>query len=55
MANPASPLQISRFAMNPRIARVCADMRIGQELGEGIKRMFEEMRLGTSLAWQRRP
>ncbi len=44
LANPAKPLEISRFARNPRIARVCADLRIGQELGEGIKRMFEEMR-----------
>lgn len=44
LADPAKPLEISRFARNPRIARVCADLRIGQELGEGIKRMFEEMR-----------
>ncbi|GAA1013352.1 ATP-dependent DNA helicase RecG [Acrocarpospora pleiomorpha] len=44
LANPSSPLEISRFARNPRIARVCADLRIGQELGEGIKRMFDEMR-----------
>ncbi|NNG20560.1 helix-turn-helix domain-containing protein [Naumannella sp. ID2617S] len=44
LANPSSPLEVSRFARNPRIARVCADLRIGQELGEGIKRMFEEMR-----------
>ncbi len=44
LANPNAPLQISRFARNPRIARVCADLRIGQELGEGIKRMFDEMR-----------
>ena len=44
LANPNKPLQISRFARNPRIARVCADLRIGQELGEGIKRIFEEMR-----------
>ncbi len=44
LANPNEPLQISRFARNPRIARVCADLRIGQELGEGIKRMFDEMR-----------
>lgn len=43
LANPAKPLEISRFARNPRIARVCADLRIGQELGEGIKRIFEEM------------
>lgn len=33
-----------RFARNPRIARVCADLSIGQELGEGIRRMFDEMR-----------
>lgn len=38
------PLQVMRFARNPRIARVCADLRLGQELGEGIRRMFEEMR-----------
>jgi ATP-dependent DNA helicase RecG len=38
------PLKISRFARNPRIARVCADLQIGQELGEGIRRIFEEMR-----------
>lgn len=44
LANPVNPLEISRFARNPRIARVCADLRIGQELGEGIKRIFEEMR-----------
>ncbi|MHA6780305.1 ATP-binding protein [Pseudonocardia saturnea] len=44
LASPARPLEVSRFARNPRIARVCADLRIGQELGEGIKRMFEEMR-----------
>lgn len=44
LADPAKPLEISRFARNPRIARVCADLRIGQELGEGIKRIFEEMR-----------
>lgn len=45
LANPALPLEIPRFARNPRIARVCADLRIGQELGEGIKRMFDEMRI----------
>ena len=44
LANPSRPLEVSRFARNPRIARVCADLRIGQELGEGIKRMFDEMR-----------
>lgn len=44
LANPSKPLEVSRFARNPRIARVCADLRIGQELGEGIKRIFDEMR-----------
>jgi ATP-dependent DNA helicase RecG len=41
----SDPLQAMRFARNPRIARVCADLSLGQELGEGIRRMFEEMRL----------
>lgn len=36
---------VTRFARNPRIARVLSDMSFGQELGEGIRRMFEEMRL----------
>jgi len=40
----SDPLQTTRFARNPRIARVCADLNLGQELGEGIRRMFEEMR-----------
>ncbi len=44
LVDPTRPLDISRFARNPRIARVCADLRIGQELGEGIKRIFDEMR-----------
>jgi ATP-dependent DNA helicase RecG len=38
------PLDVTRFARNPRIARVCSDLKFGQELGEGIRRMFEEMR-----------
>lgn len=41
----ADPRNIVRFARNPRVARVCADLGFGQELGEGIRRMFEEMRL----------
>jgi ATP-dependent DNA helicase RecG len=39
------PRKISRFARNPRIARLAADLRFGQELGEGMRRMFEEMSL----------
>jgi ATP-dependent DNA helicase RecG len=40
----SEPLTAVRFARNPRIARVCADLNFGQELGEGIRRMFDEMR-----------
>ncbi|MGH2931177.1 MAG: ATP-binding protein [Solirubrobacteraceae bacterium] len=35
------PLELARFARNPRIARVCSDLRFGQEPGEGIRRVFE--------------
>lgn len=45
VADAQDPREITRFARNPRIARVCADLAFGQELGEGIRRMFEEMRL----------
>jgi ATP-dependent DNA helicase RecG len=45
IADTGDPLRVTRFARNPRIARVCADLHFGQELGEGIRRMFEEMRL----------
>jgi ATP-dependent DNA helicase RecG len=44
LVNPADPLSISRHARNPRIARVCADLGIAQELGEGIRRIFAQMR-----------
>lgn len=45
LADPSDPLHVTRFARNPRIARVCSDLDFGQELGEGIRRMFEEMQL----------
>jgi ATP-dependent DNA helicase RecG len=45
LVNAASPLDAPRYARNPRVARVCADQSFGQELGEGIRRMFDEMRL----------
>lgn len=45
IADASDPLNVTRFARNPRIARVAADLHFGQELGEGIRRMFEEMRL----------
>ncbi len=38
-------MNISRFARNPRIARVCTELGFGQELGEGIKRIVEQMRM----------
>jgi len=38
------PMDAPRFARNPRIARVCADLHFGQELGEGIRRIYQEMR-----------
>lgn len=37
--------RVRRFSRNPRIARVCADYDYGQELGEGIRRIFDEMRM----------
>lgn len=45
IASTADPFHVTRFARNPRIARVCADLQFGQELGEGIRRIFEEMRI----------
>ncbi len=44
VVDPTKPLNITRYARNPRIARVCSDLGITQELGEGIKRIFDEMR-----------
>lgn len=44
LADPARPLSISRYARNPRIVRVCSDLGIARELGEGIKRIFGAMR-----------
>lgn len=41
---PQDPTRVRRQARNPRIVRVCADMHIGEELGEGIRRMFAVMR-----------
>lgn len=44
LADPSRPLSISRYARNPRIVRVCSDLGIARELGEGIRRIFAEMR-----------
>ena len=43
-ADPTDPSTIMRYARNPRIARACAELGYGQELGEGIRRMFACMR-----------
>jgi ATP-dependent DNA helicase RecG len=37
-------LNLSRFARNPNIARVCTELKIGMELGEGIRRIVRNMR-----------
>ncbi|MDO4242823.1 MAG: ATP-binding protein [Actinomyces sp.] len=42
--SPDRPLEVARYARNPRIARVCADLGYAQELGEGIRRMVGMMR-----------
>lgn len=44
LVDPDHPLEINRFARNPRIARVCNDLGFTQEKGEGIRRIFDEMR-----------
>ena len=36
-------MNVPRFARNPRIARVMAEMSYGQEMGEGLRRMVEAM------------
>lgn len=46
LADPRTPLSIARFARNPLIARVAIDLGVGQELGEGIRRIYDEMRAG---------
>lgn len=45
LAEASDPRDAMRFARNPRIARVCTEQGWAQELGEGIRRMFEEMAL----------
>lgn len=51
-ADPTDPESISRNARNPRIARVCADLGITQELGEGIRGTSREMRRVGLATWQ---
>jgi ATP-dependent DNA helicase RecG len=47
LARLDDPRRVRRYSRNPRIARVCADHDFGQELGEGIRRIFDEMRLAN--------
>lgn len=44
LTGTAHPETVGRHARNPRVARVAADLGITQELGEGIRRIFAEMR-----------
>lgn len=44
LVDPAMPLDIGRHARNPRIARVSSDLGVTQELGEGIRRIYDEVR-----------
>lgn len=43
LVDPSDPRHIRRFARNPRISRACAELRYGQELGEGMRRICEEV------------
>ncbi|NOX21995.1 MAG: transcriptional regulator [Actinobacteria bacterium] len=43
LAESTDPREAMRFARNPRVARVCTELGWAQELGEGIRRMFDEM------------
>ena len=38
-------IRSTRFARNPRIARALSDFGYARELGEGVNRMFDEMRV----------
>lgn len=44
LVDPRNLLDVSRHARNPRIARVCSDLGITQELGEGIRRIYSVVR-----------
>ncbi len=41
----SDPADVRRYARNPRIARVAAELDFAQELGEGVRRMYEDMSL----------
>ena len=44
LVDPQNLHDVARHARNPRIARALADLGITQELGEGIRRIFDEQR-----------
>ncbi len=41
----SDPRNVGRYARNPRLARLASDLNFGQELGEGIRRMYQDMSL----------
>lgn len=43
VSRPGDLTHVRRFARNPRIARVMAELEYGEELGEGLRRMVEVM------------
>jgi len=43
LVDPSDPRNVSRFARNPRISRACAELHFGQELGEGMRRICDEL------------
>jgi ATP-dependent DNA helicase RecG len=43
LSSPRDLTKVRRYARNPRIARVMAELDYGQELGEGLRRMVDAM------------
>ena len=43
LSSPKDLTKVRRYARNPRIARVMAELDYGQELGEGLRRMVDAM------------
>lgn len=43
LVDPSDPRHVKRFARNPRISRACAELHFGQELGEGMRRICDEL------------
>ena len=43
LSSPRDLTKVRRYARNPRVARVMAELDYGQELGEGLRRMVSAM------------